>query len=117
MARPSRPCQTPGCPSLRPCVTHPHKPFANARRTGAHLYRTQRWKRERAEYLAANPYCVAPSGDEMSALCWATSTVVDHRIPHRGDEQAFWNQNNWNALCRGCHNAKTGRETRKRVNV
>ena len=101
----SRPCSTPRCPNLQPCSQHERKPFATAKRTGAALYKTARWKRERADFLTANPMCD----------CGAASTVADHRIPHRGAEALFWDQGNWQPLCRRCHNAKTGRETRERV--
>jgi 5-methylcytosine-specific restriction protein A len=35
--------------------------------------------------------------------------VVDHIIPHRGDQYLFWDQENWQALCKDCHDRKTGR--------
>jgi 5-methylcytosine-specific restriction protein A len=36
--------------------------------------------------------------------------VVDHIIPHRGDQALFWDEENWQPLCLVCHNAKTARE-------
>jgi 5-methylcytosine-specific restriction protein A len=38
--------------------------------------------------------------------------VVDHVVPHRGDPVVFWDQDNWRALCKRCHDAKTAREDR-----
>ncbi|WP_330164070.1 HNH endonuclease [Paenibacillus campinasensis] len=38
------------------------------------------------------------------------STVVDHIIPHKGDPKLFWDKNNWQALCKKCHDTKTARE-------
>ena len=35
------------------------------------------------------------------------ATVVDHIIPHRGDDALFWDQSNWQALCKKCHDKKT----------
>nr|WP_246705146.1 HNH endonuclease [Rhizobium sp. RM] len=29
--------------------------------------------------------------------------VADHKMPHRGDEQLFWNENNLQCLCKPCH--------------
>ena len=29
--------------------------------------------------------------------------VVDHIEPHRGDDRLFWDHNNWQTLCRLCH--------------
>ncbi len=122
----SRPCPTPRCPRLQPCTDHPRIPFANAQRTGVHLYQTSRWKRERKAFLAEHPHCNAraaaigaylPVGTAVpyATHCDAPSTVVDHVIPHRGDEELFWRQDNWSALCRPHHQAKTGRETRERA--
>jgi len=53
-----------------------------------------RWQKARAYYLAHHPACV---------LCGALATVVDHIIPHKGDPLLFWDQANWQPLCRSCH--------------
>ena len=37
------------------------------------------------------------------------ATLVDHIIPHRGDQAKFWDQSNWQPLCDPCHNQKTAR--------
>lgn len=126
--QPTRPCPQPRCPELQPCPRHERKPFATARRTGVSLYRTAEWRRESKAFLAANPSCVEtvtsahpPNVDGgvalglMVASCGNSATVVDHRIPHRGNEGAFWERGNWQALCRRCHQAKTGREARVRA--
>jgi 5-methylcytosine-specific restriction enzyme A len=67
-----------------------------------------RWRQARAAYLARHPLCVQ---------CQATgriepSTTVDHVVPHRGDKKLFWDEANWAALCKPCHDAKTAREGR-----
>ena len=36
------------------------------------------------------------------------ATVVDHIIPHRGDKRLFWDEKNWQPLCKDCHDRKTG---------
>ncbi|WP_244295246.1 HNH endonuclease [Paracoccus versutus] len=38
-------------------------------------------------------------------MCGADATLVDHIKPHRGDKALFWNWNNWQALCTGCHSS------------
>lgn len=38
------------------------------------------------------------------------AAVVDHRIPHRGDPTLFWDQRNWCAMSKRCHDRKTARE-------
>jgi len=34
------------------------------------------------------------------------ATLVDHVVPHRGDQRLFWLVANWQALCTACHQAK-----------
>jgi len=36
--------------------------------------------------------------------------VVDHIIPHRGNQKLFWDTKNWQAMNHVCHNRKTARE-------
>ena len=40
------------------------------------------------------------------------ATVVDHIIPHRGDAKLFWDEGNWQSLCKNCHDHKTMTEDR-----
>ena len=41
---------------------------------------------------------------------YVKATVVDHIVPHRGDQKLFWDQSNWQALCKRHHDLKTGNE-------
>ena len=36
------------------------------------------------------------------------ATVVGHIIPHRGNQKLFWDEKNWQPLCKDCHDRKTG---------
>ena len=65
-----------------------------------------RWNRERAVFLREHPYCIkcAAEGHTVKA------TDVDHIIPHRGNPDLMWNQDNWQPLCKRHHLAKTARE-------
>lgn len=41
------------------------------------------------------------------------ATVVDHKKPHHGDEELFWDHDNWQSLCAACHSgAKRVKENR-----
>jgi 5-methylcytosine-specific restriction enzyme A len=67
-----------------------------------------RWRRARAAFLAQHPLC---------ASCEARgrvvpATIVDHVVPHRGDQKLFWDETNWAPACKPCHDAKTAREGR-----
>lgn len=60
-----------------------------------------RWDKARLIYLRQNPLC---------ALHWAKgqivqAKIVDHIVPHRGDQKLFWDQTNWQPMCEPCHNS------------
>jgi 5-methylcytosine-specific restriction protein A len=38
--------------------------------------------------------------------------VIDHVVPHHGDEKLFWDETNWAPAWKPCHDAKTAREGR-----
>lgn len=65
-----------------------------------------KWQQARAGYLAKNPLCVHC----QAAGRVEEATEVDHVIPHRGDMTLFWDQANWQALCKPCHSTKTASE-------
>lgn len=67
-----------------------------------------KWQQARAGYLAKHPLCVfcERAGRVTEA------TVVDHRIPHRGDQALFWDRSNWQGLCAPCHSGLKQREER-----
>jgi 5-methylcytosine-specific restriction enzyme A len=67
-----------------------------------------RWRRARRRYLARHRLCVRCAAAERVE----PATVVDHVVPHRGDQELFWDEANWAALCKRCHDAKTAREGR-----
>lgn len=59
-----------------------------------------KWRKARLLYLADNPLCVFCSDRGIVEA----ATVVDHIIPHKGDQKLFWKQSNWQPLCTTCHN-------------
>ena len=70
---------------------------ANSRQRG---YDT-RWEKASRTYRSKYPYC---------AGCKATgkdepATLVDHIVPHRGDQRLFWDTDNWQSSCEWHHNA------------
>lgn len=105
--RPKTPCHHPGCPELVEAgrlYCEKHLPLhPEATRPAAKRGYNRRWQKARKSYLEAHPLCVqcAKQGKYVRA------TVVDHIIPHRGDQKLFWDQNNWQSLCKSCHDKKT----------
>lgn len=65
-----------------------------------------RWQRYRISYLLRHPAC------EQCRLegRLVAAEVIDHIIPHRGDESLMWDEANHQALCKACHDRKTARE-------
>jgi 5-methylcytosine-specific restriction protein A len=65
-----------------------------------------RWRKAAKAFLALpeNALCrvCRVAGVRVAA------TVVDHVVPHRGDERLFWDVTNWQPVCAPCHNRKTG---------
>ena len=64
-----------------------------------HLYSTKEWRAGRAQFLAENPLC-----EECRSTGRITpATVVNHRIPHKGDLALFWDRTNWQSVCKPHH--------------
>ena len=105
---PKRPCRHPGCPNLcdKGVYCLQHMEFSSDRMRGgadARGYNAE-WRRARKAFLQKHPLCVQclKEGFIIPAM------VVDHIIPHRGDQKLFWDEQNWQPLCKNCHDQKTG---------
>ncbi|WP_343728511.1 HNH endonuclease signature motif containing protein [Duganella sp.] len=61
-----------------------------------------RWQRERAAYLQHHPLCVLCQARGLAV----EATVVDHKVAHQGNEDLMWNQENWQPLCKPCHDGE-----------
>ena len=68
------------------------------------------WRKARATYLRNHPLCVMCDRP-------TPATVVDHIIPHKGDQALFWNTDNWQSLCKTHHDATKQRSERKGVEI
>ena len=111
--KPLKPCKCLGCPKLtgdKYCEEH-KKLYANEREGSSSRGYDSKWRTARNRFLNANPLCV--SCKEKGSLVKAT--VVDHIKPHRGDKKLFWDESNWQALCKRCHDKKTMTEDRYKV--
>lgn len=63
---------------------------------------TTRWDKARKTYLLQHPLCVMCMGQGRVTA----ATVVDHIIPHRGDQALFWDsEKNWQSLCKPHHDS------------
>jgi 5-methylcytosine-specific restriction protein A len=69
----------------------------------------KKWQAAREQWLAAHPLCQCRGVRRRSASV-ADATVVDHRVPHKGDLKLFWDRKNWQSMAKECHDRKTARE-------
>lgn len=108
--KPMNPCKHGNCAKLTEgtyCVEHMvlHK---EDRPSTANRGYNAKWRTARIRYLKSHPLCVRCT--EKNRL--TPATVVDYINPHRGDPVLFWNQRNWQTLCKPCHDKKTMTEDR-----
>ena len=109
--KPLTPCKHPGCPQLTDqkfCDKHRRQ---HERTTASERGYDHRWRTARKKFLKEHPFCV--KCQEQGKLIKAN--VVDHIKPHRGDKVLFWDQSNWQPLCKRCHDHKTKTEDRYEV--
>jgi len=105
-----KPCKHTGCPKLTDgnyCKEHEAIHRGEGASAASRGYNS-RWRVARSRYLKAHPLCVRCK--EESKLTKAT--VVDHVKPHRGDPILFWDEDNWQPLCKHHHDVKTMTEDR-----
>ena len=84
-----------------------------------------KWQQAREGYLAKHPWCVyclrklgVKAIDPTEQLILSITagapptpaTVLDHKVPHRGDMVLFWDRSNWQGLCSPCHSGEKARE-------
>lgn len=67
-----------------------------------------RWQKARITFLAANPLCRMCESEGRATV----ATVVDHIMPHKGDQSLFWDRANWQPLCKPHHDRDKQREER-----
>lgn len=106
--KPLHPCKHPGCRNLTSetyCDLHRPAPRDSREPSSKRGY-NNRWRRESRRFLAAHPACAQCRREGRVT----PATEVDHIIPYKGDGKLFWDQGNWQALCKSCHSKKTARE-------
>ena len=63
-------------------------------------YQSKAWRKARRVYLSHHPVC---------KYCGKLAAVVDHILPVRHGG-GFWDSDNWQPLCKRCHDRKSGAE-------
>ena len=109
------PCRHPGCPNLTEAgspyceqhrTAHPNSMVSGVRPSAAKRGYGHRWQKAREIYLHKHPLCERCKEEGRYVM----ATVVDHIYPHQGNQKLFWDENNWQALCKRCHDRKTRTE-------
>lgn len=72
-------------------------------------YKTKRWQDLRRYTLVNYPICTRCHSE--------TSTIVDHKIPHKGDENLFFDPRNLTGLCKLCHDSWKARVENNRIDT
>lgn len=110
-----RPCSWPGCNTLvisGRCDRHKHaasKEYDRQRGSASNRMYDRRWQAASKDFLRRHPLCQCPDCQEGRVRVTASS-VVDHIVPHKGDIDLFWNESNWQAMSKPCHDKKTATE-------
>lgn len=111
-----------GIPTLNPVISTLRSGLATLSGSPAGAWRSGKtsarrgygyaWQKARAGFLAKHPLCECQ--DCQAGIKRVTmATVVNHRIPHRGnmsstDPDGFWNvAENWEAMSKACHDKRT----------
>jgi 5-methylcytosine-specific restriction protein A len=98
----------------RYCARHIHeqparKCFEKAERFNSQLYNTGRWKQLRKRIIKEQPYCF-----KCGAGVNDVTLEVHHRIPPKGNEELFFDEDNVICVCPSCHRILTGIEIAER---
>lgn len=100
------PCNYPGCHAITVdgrCERHRHKPWSRDKRQDR--LRGRPLQRRRASYFAEHPLCA--QCETEGAI--RTAMILDHIIPL--SEGGSDDPDNWQGLCRQCHDEKTKAES------
>jgi 5-methylcytosine-specific restriction protein A len=103
--KPKAPCKHTNCAKLTyDSYCQEHMP-QNIRENSSKRGYNYKWRKLRKLFLQKNPLCHKCKQDGK----YVEATVVDHIEPHRGDDKLMWDENNWQSLCKPCHDSKTGK--------
>ena len=111
-----KPCRHPGCKVLvnggAYCDQHRkvvQKVWDNQRGSSTARGYNSRWQKARITFLLNHPLCRKCQAEGRTV----EATVVDHIIPHRGDQKLFWDTSNWQGLCKTHHDSDKQAEERR----
>lgn len=107
-----RPCNHAGCREYQShkgyCAQHQkdRQQYDQHRGNSSERGYNWAWRKYRTGFLRSHPLCAACMRDHRITA----ATVVDHVVPHKGDQALFWAPANHQSLCKPCHDRKTRTE-------
>lgn len=93
--------------SLPPRLKQGSGTWRDGRTTAERGYGSQ-WQSARIRFLDDHPLCCYCTRNGRTIL----ATVVDHIDPHKGNQAKFWDESNWQPLCKPCHDRVKAAEER-----
>jgi 5-methylcytosine-specific restriction protein A len=76
-------------------------------------YKSKRWQALREQVLVRDLYTCQRTGVLLTGKAPAPdSPIVHHRIPHKGNEQLFWDINNLTLVSKAWHDSEAQAEER-----
>ncbi|WP_285082717.1 HNH endonuclease [Kingella kingae] len=87
--------RTASLPSVKPADSW------RGNKTSAQRGYGHKWRKARQLFLQNHPLCVYC----QRAGKITPANVVDHIVPHQGNQNLFWDNSNWQALCSRCHSS------------
>lgn len=74
-------------------------------------YKTARWQRLRKKIILRDDMMCRATGQLLTGVHpAANSPVVDHIVPHRGDEALFWDPDNLQTVSKSYHDSEKQRQ-------
>jgi 5-methylcytosine-specific restriction endonuclease McrA len=85
--------------------------YRDATTPGRSWYDTARWKALRLKVLRRDGWQCRQTGELLVGRAGAwNSPVVDHIVPHRGDEALFWDEDNLQSVTKRWHDSDKQRQ-------
>lgn len=75
-----------------------------------HWYNNSSWRELRWRVLVRDRFTCQMCGVVSDAK---GTMVADHKVPHRGDAELFWDESNVQALCKPCHDGAKQRAEKR----
>ncbi|MEM8822049.1 MAG: HNH endonuclease [Pseudomonadota bacterium] len=94
-------------------MARPEKTSEPNHRRSKNWLNTTRWQNLRLRILERDEWTCRQTGVLLVGGRDApNSAVVDHIVPHRGDETLFWNEDNLQSVAKAWHDAEKQRRER-----